>query len=197
MSTFERVRSSSAELRNIRTITTCAVLGAISIILGYLGIQIGDFIKITFTSTPIQFCAWVFGPVTAPILAAVMDIVNYLIKPTGAFFPGFTLSAAVNAVIFGLMLYRRPLSFKRILIAQLISVALVDCCLNTLWLAILYGQAFNVILPMRIVKNLIMWPILSSVLYAVSKAAVRAGMLSPNGVLQMGGRRAAVGNSAE
>ena len=30
--------------------------------------------------------------------------------------------------------------------------------LNTLWLDMLYGKGFLAILPMRIVKNLIMWP---------------------------------------
>ena len=64
--------SSARSLRDIRTLTTCAMLGAVSIILGYFTIQIGDFLKITFTSVPVSVCAYLFGPVAAPVLGASM-----------------------------------------------------------------------------------------------------------------------------
>ena len=169
-------RSSARSLRDIRTLTTCAMLGAVSIILGYFTIQIGDFLKITFTSVPVSVCAYLFGPVEAPVLGASMDIINYMMKPTGAFFPGFTLSAAVQGLIMGALLYRKPLSLKRTLVATLIVMLLVDMVMNTLWLTILYGQAFYVIFPARALKNIIMWPIQTAVLFAVLKGLERAGI---------------------
>jgi ECF transporter S component (folate family) len=152
------------------------MLGALSIVFGYFSVQIGDFIKITFTSLPNDIAAYLFGPFVAPVLGAAMDIINYIMKPTGPFFPGFTISAAVQGIIVGVGLYKKPLSAKRIFITLLISMLVVDMCLNTLWLSILYGQAFLVLFPARAVKNLIMWPILSGALYLIAKALQKAGV---------------------
>ena len=41
--------------------------------------------------------------------------------------------------------------------------------LNTLWLDMLYGKGFLAILPMRTVKNLIMWPIDSFIFFTITK----------------------------
>ena len=110
-------------------------------------------------------------------MGAVMDIINYLIKPTGPFFPGFTISAALTGLIAGLGLFRRPLSVKRTAVTLFINMVLVNVVLNTLWLSILYGQAYKVILPMRIVKEMIMWPIQTALLFAMLKAVDRIGIL--------------------
>ena len=37
----------------------------------------------------------------------------------GAFFPGFTLNAIINGVVYGLVLYRKPVSMQRVVIARL------------------------------------------------------------------------------
>ena len=76
----------------------------------------------------------------------------------------------------GALLYRKPLSLKRTLVATLIVMLLVDMVMNTLWLTILYGQAFYVIFPARALKNIIMWPIQTAVLFAVLKGLERAGI---------------------
>ena len=79
--------------------------------------------------------------------------------PTGPFNPGFTLSAMVNGLIYGLVLYERPFSWKRTLLAQALVVLITNLCLNTLWLQLYYGKAFFAILPLRALKNLIQYPI--------------------------------------
>ena len=44
---------------------------------------------------------------------------------------------------------------------------IVNCGLNTLWLAVLNGNAFMAILPARVIKNLIMLPVDTAVLFFV------------------------------
>lgn len=166
---FEQWKSSYKELKHVKTITSCAMFGALAVILGYFSIQIGEFLKIGFSSIPNEIVAYLFGPVVAPCFGAVMDILKYMIKPTGAFFPGFTITAIVAGLINGMLLYRKRVQFVRVIITQFIVIVVCDIVLNTFWLSILYGKGFMVILPIRIIKNLIMWPIESIILFIILK----------------------------
>ena len=153
--------------RSTKNIVFLAVMGAIAIVLGYYTIQIGDIIKIGFSGIPNQIIASLFGPVVTGIFNGVMDVIKYVIKPTGAFFPGFTISAIAGGIIYGIALWNKKITLPRILITKLIVIEVVDLLMNTLWITMLYGKGFFAILPMRIVKNVIMWPINSVILYFV------------------------------
>ena len=81
------------ELKHAKTVTVCAMMGAVAVVLGSMSIEVGDFIRIGFSGIPNELVHFLFGPVTGCIFAGAMDIIKYLIKPTGPFFPGFTLVA--------------------------------------------------------------------------------------------------------
>ncbi len=49
--------------------------------------------------------------------------------------------------------------------AELLIKILVNCILNTLWISMLYGKGFFALLPLRVLKNAIMLPIDSAILY--------------------------------
>ena len=153
------------------------MFGALSIILGYFSIQIGDFLKIGFSSLPNEAVAYLFGPVVAPLFGGIMDILKYMIKPTGAFFPGFTITAIVAGLINGFLLYKRPIKLSRILITKFLVIVICDIALNTIWLSILYGKGFMMLLPMRAIKNLIMWPVEGLLLFTMLKMLNATGLL--------------------
>jgi ECF transporter S component (folate family) len=164
------------EFRNVRTLTTAAMFAAISVVLGYFTIVLGDYIKIGFATVANQFVYYLFGPVVGTFFGGALDILKYLIKPTGPYFPGFTISAAVGGLIYGTILYKRPISLKRILIAELVVSIVCNMLLGTYWLTVMYGKGFFAILPMRVFKNLIMWPINSMIFYTIGKALEASGI---------------------
>jgi ECF transporter S component (folate family) len=164
------------EFRNVRTLTTAAMFAAISVVLGYFTIVLGDYIKIGFATVANQFVYLLFGPVVGTFFGGALDILKYLIKPTGPYFPGFTISAAIGGLIYGMILYQRPISLKRILIAELIVSIVCNMLLGTYWLTVMYGKGFLAILPMRVFKNLIMWPINSMIFYTIGKTLEAAGI---------------------
>ena len=45
-----------------------------------------------------------FGPGVGGAVGALSDILGYAVRPTGPYFPGFTVTAALSGVIFGLLL---------------------------------------------------------------------------------------------
>ncbi|MDD3174647.1 MAG: folate family ECF transporter S component [Herbinix sp.] len=169
--------SSYKEFKNVRCITLTAMFGAISIILGSLTIMVGDFLKIGFSFLPNEFVFYLFGPLVGAVYGAAMDILTFLVKPMGSFFPGFTISAVLTGILYGIIMYKRPLSLKRIIIANLIRVVFIDLLLNTYWLTILIGKGFFVLLPLRALKGFIMMPIETLLLYVVIKGVEASGIL--------------------
>lgn len=160
--------SSAKELKNMRTLAVTAMLMAIAVVLGFFGtVQIGDYLKIGFSFIANELAALMFGPAVGGIMAGTADIIKYIVKPTGPFFPGFTISAIVGGIIYGCILYKKPLSLKRIAAAKITVSIVVNMLLNTVWLSMLYGQAFAVLLPARAVKQLVMVPIEVVLFYAV------------------------------
>lgn len=179
--------SSSRELKDVRTITVCAMLAAAAIILVNLRIELTSTQRIGFSGIPNQLVAYLFGPAVSCLFAGALDVVKYLIKPVGAFFPGFTLVTMLAGLIYGCFFYRRPLRFSRILAAHFLVCLVCNVILNTLCLSVLYGYAFVILLPPRIIQNLIKWPIDSFIFFYVAK------MLEMSGVFRiLKGRRAAV-----
>lgn len=173
----EMLKSSALELKSLRVMIVCALFAAIAVVIkSTLSIDIGPYIKIGFTAIPNQLVDWLFGPVTGALFAAVLDVVKFVIKPSGSFFFGFTFDAMLAAFIYGVSYYKRPISIWRILITKGIVTVVVNMLLATYWMSILYGQGFIALFPARALKNLIMWPIDSVVFYLVATALEKTGV---------------------
>lgn len=164
---FSTLKSSAREINKISTITGAALLTAMNTVLGYFTIVIGNFLKIGFSYLTLAVAGFLYGPVIGGILGGLSDILNYAIKPTGPFFPGFTFNAILSGFIYGLILYKKPVNLLRVFLTKLLLVIIVDLILTTTWLSILYGEAFIVLLPMRALKNLIMLPIDTTFIYFI------------------------------
>lgn len=168
------------DLKQVRTITVCAMLAAVGVALGSVAQTMN--MRIGFAEIPVMLSGYLFGPVVGSVFAGVLDIIKYLIKPVGVFFPGLTLVMVLKGCIYGSFFYRRSLSLSRVLAAQFVIGLVCNVILNTLCLSILYGDAFMAIVPPRIIQNLILWPINSFLFFNVAK------ILEMSGVFRMLGR---------
>ena len=164
------------EFKQVRTITTAAMFGAISVILGYFTIAIGDYIKIGFSGISGQLVYYLFGPAVGAFFGGALDILKYLIKPTGAYFPPLTLVPMVAGVLYGCFFYKKPISLRRVFAAELTVSVVCNMVLTTACLSFLYGKGFLVLLPMRALKNLIMWPVNSFLFYTIAKTLETSGI---------------------
>lgn len=86
--------------------------------------------------------------------------------PFGSYFIGYTITAAVAGLIYGLLLYKKEDDtytqkqfIIRLILASALVTAIANIGLNTLWISITTGKAFMVLMASRIVKELIMIPI--------------------------------------
>lgn len=178
----ELFMNSWRELKNKKSLVTTAMLLAVAVVLGFFSVQVTDFIKIGFANMANELTAMLFGPVVGSLMAGAADILKYVIRPTGPFFPGFTISAFAGGLIYGIVLYKRPVSLKRIFLAQMLVTVGVNLFLNTYWLSAMYGNAFTVLLPVRAMKELVMVPIETLLFYTVAMALKKAKAFSAIGV---------------
>lgn len=133
-------------------------------------------LKISFAFVPTCVCAIWLGAKWTVLLNVLGDIMGATLFPVGAFFIGYTISAAVSGIIYGVLLYKKEESSytdKQFLARIWISVFLVACIsnigLNTLWISITTGKAYIVLLGARIVKEIIMIPIQVSVIFYIER----------------------------
>ena len=167
-------KDSFGELKNLKTLAMASMLLAIAVVLGFYTLQLTEFIKIGFAYIANELAGMMFGPVVGSLIGGLADVLKYLVNPTGPFFPGFTISGFLGGLIYGIVLYKKPLSIKRVIVANTLVTVFVNLLLNTYWLTLLYGNAFMALFPARIVKQLVMLPIEVILFYAVARVLVKA-----------------------
>jgi ECF transporter S component (folate family) len=113
-------------------------------------------VRIGFGFLPIAMLGIMYGPVWAAAAYAIGDLVGIMLFPTAGFFPGFTLSAALTGLTYGLVLHGKPITWKRALIAAAIVCLFINLVLDTLWLYILMDKAVIGMIPARMIKVAVM-----------------------------------------
>lgn len=157
---------SMKELGKTKTIAFLGLMAALAVVLSFIAsIDVGPYVKIGFSGIPNRIVEACFGPVVGCIFSGMLDIIKFVVKPSGTFFPGFTFDAMLAGLIYGSILYRKEISLPRIFVAELLVKVIVNCGFNTLWISILYGKAIAILLPTRIIKNAIMLPIDTIILF--------------------------------
>lgn len=166
------------ELKDVRNMVTAAMLLAVAIVLGFYRLQLTESIRIGFDFLAKETAAMLLGPAVGCVVAGLADIISFFLKPVGAFFPGLTISAMLASVIYGLILYKKPLSLKRVTAANTLVTVFINLLLNTYWMSVLYGNAYMALFPARAVKQMIMLPIEILLFYTVSKMFSRINLFA-------------------
>lgn len=125
--------------------------------------------KIGLGFAAVAVCAMLYGPWWTALVAAMGDLLGSLLFPTGAYFPGFTLTAACTGLLFGLLLGRdaRP---SRPLLAAALNTLLVSYLANTWMICFLTGSPFRVMLAARAVQLAVMLPLQGLVLLWLTRS---------------------------
>lgn len=127
-----------------KTVVNIGLFTAISVVLKLLFevyIPLAGFssLRINFTTVPIVMSGMLFGPVAGAVTGTISDILCYIIKPGGPYFPGFTLSSALTGWIPGMVfLVARKFQDKEIKF-NLLNIASVFT-LAFLILGVLFAQ---------------------------------------------------------
>ena len=146
-------------MSNTQKVLYMAMLVAIDVVLSRFLAVNTPILRASFNFIPIAVAAILFGPVWAAAGAAAADIIGATLFPVVPYFYGFTVSAALTGLIYGIFLYKRKVSWRTLIAPVLLVTLGVNVGLGTLWLHMTMGKAFLAMLPTRLAKNLLMIPI--------------------------------------
>ena len=148
-------------------LTIMAMVIAMRFVIGLVpGFKYGNIVEFGVGFVGSAISGALLGPFYATITAVAYDILDFFLSNTGyMFFPGFTLSAGLGGLIYGWGLWRKEKSLKQIAITVLIITLVINIILNSLWIKMMYGTAWMVLIQPRLIKNLISFPVNTGILY--------------------------------
>ncbi len=142
------------------------------------------FFTINLSFIPALITAILLGPVYSMLIFGLSDYIGAHLFPFGEYFVGFTISAVIKGLIYGIFLYpglkekfvdtkigqskfgkvisnillTKEAKVKRftinLIISSIIVRFIVNVFLQALWLNILFGKAYLAIIPTRFVTQL-------------------------------------------
>ncbi|MBR5151941.1 MAG: folate family ECF transporter S component [Clostridia bacterium] len=156
-------------LKKPQTLAISALMMAVNIVLGYYMLRLTPTLRIGFGFLTQSIVGFLFGPLVACMTGMIQDVLCYLLNPEGGLLPAYTLSVGIAGMIYGLLLYRKSITWIRVFYLAFLIIFVVNIVLNSIALAPVAGSGFVGILPGRIVKNIVMLPIQGVLTYFVLK----------------------------
>ena len=136
---------------SVKSVSVIGILVAMEIILARFSIHTWN-LKIGFSFVPIVVAAIFYGPMGGACVAAIGDVISFILFPVGAYFPGFTLTACLTGIVFGFFLRKKITAFTVITSVFIVQV-LIGQCLNTYWISFLYGSPYWTLFVTRIYQT--------------------------------------------
>lgn len=142
----------------ILRLVVCGMMIAVDVVLARLASLNTTTERLGLSLFAVAIVAYLYGPVAAFVVHGLSDVIGALLFPNGPYFLGFTITAVMIGLIYGLCFYKN-VTMWRIVIAVVAVQVICTLCLNTLWLSILYSKAFLVFLPGRLIQAAIVTPV--------------------------------------
>lgn len=174
-----------------QTLAMLALLTAMSILFSrILSINLSNSLKISTGFIPIAIAGYLFGPIGGMLVGGLTDFIGAHLFPVGAYFVGFTITATLSGLFYGFFLYHEKPLLKlngkytsklkdntKLIIRCLLCCTCINLFnhlfLNTIWISILFGNAFWALVPIRTFKTLIMIPIEALILSLIVGSIAR------------------------
>ncbi len=155
-------RGALETFRSTRMLVLAAMFVAIEVIIGSFYIRVVPFglgnVRVYFTFFVVALAAYIYGPILGSVAAVVADCIGAMLAGEG-FYPGYTLTAVLTALVFALFLFRARVTVFRLFVAKLIGNIFINIGLNALWDIVYYGKSgYLGMLALRLPKNLVLLP---------------------------------------
>ena len=147
MSQIKRLSNSALELKSVYGLAVAAMLLAIRVVLGLFANatlpMFGNTVKISAAFLPIAAAGALLGPVPAMLVGALGDVLSYIISPSGAYIPGFTISGALTGLIYGFAFYKNKITIPRVVGGWFANMLLVETFLAAFWFYEFFNPGFQ------------------------------------------------------
>ena len=164
-------------MSKLKKLTITAMLVAIQIVLSrFLYIYTpGNLDRLSFGFVPAVLISYLLGPVYGGLSAVVADVLGMLLNSAGlAFNPIFTIIAGLKGVVFGLLLYKKELTLKRITLTFVLTTICFELGLTPIALMVYYGSAFKAVVIAKIPVQIFFCVVKIASIYLISKPLLKA-----------------------
>lgn len=165
----------------IRKVSLAGLFVAISIVLsrffaGDMVIGGLSVLRISFGPVPIYLSGMLLGPLYGSITGALADALGYVVKPLGAYHPGFTFNAILTGLISGLManFYKEKESWWRLSVIIAPVEIITSVFLTPLWLSMITGKAFMAFIPSNLISRVFLVPVYIALIKTTLKLSKQA-----------------------
>lgn len=169
VSAVKNGREFAVTIKKPRTLSVCAMLIAVNVVLGQFTLPISDSVRIGFGFVTVPVASMLYGPLVGCTMGMIQDVVSLMIKPTGGLIIALTLNAGLMGIIYATFFYKKKISFAKVLAAQFVVVCVINVILNSIALAPVVGSGMVGILPGRLIKNIVMLPVQTMIMYLLLK----------------------------
>lgn len=133
-------KESLNSFKSVKNITTIAILFSLMIVCKFFSIPTGFAnLKISFVYLFFVLITMLYGPMTGLIIGMMSDILGFVLIPSGAFYFGYTIQAALTGFVYGLCFYKKKVTFINCFFARF----LVNIFLNIILGSFLWGHIMN------------------------------------------------------
>lgn len=118
-------------------------------------------IRLSVGSVPIILAGMIAGPAWGLLVGVLADVLGFVMFPSGTFFPLLTVTSAMVGFLPGLIVrlaVKLP-EWLKTLLCVFTSQVLCSMLLQTFFLAISFGKAFELLFVPRTIGALIMLPV--------------------------------------
>lgn len=161
--TFEYWKMAASNIKDVKILAIAAVFIAMRIAVKFLVIPIGgESLKFSFDCYVNSVGSLIYGPVVGLLVGAVSDTLGFLIKPSGAYFFPYIFVEMSSSFIFGIFLWKRKISAPRVLLSKFTVNLVCNIILTSAIMKLqkfMIGESYNLINLVRIVKNLVTFPV--------------------------------------
>ena len=158
---------------DVLKLTRIALLMAVEIVLSRFVSIATPVTKIGVAFIPLSMIGMLYGPLYGGIAGALCDFIGAILFPIGAYFPGYTLTAALSGATYGLFLQNGGAkSWTKITVCSLIINLIYQLGINTYWTTLFTGKGYLALLPTRMFSNVVLAPFEIIVIYYTYKIMV-------------------------
>ena len=126
--------------------------------------------KIGLGFAAVMVCGMLYGPGWAAVCAGLGDLVGSLLFPTGAYFPGLTVTAAIGGAILGAALYNRRLKLSGCILTAFVNGLVVSLILNTTMISLVFGPPLGPLFLTRLGQFGVMLCVQTLVLFFLERS---------------------------
>lgn len=160
-------KAAAKNLGDSRMLAVAALIIALRVAVKFLKIPLAAGLSFSFDCYVNALGSLVYGPLNALLVGAVSDTLGCILAPNGPYFLPFVFVEMGSSFLFALFFWRQKLSVPRVLLAKFTVNFVCNIVLTSLFMKwsyyLFYGvekaEAYAVINGVRIVKNLVLFPL--------------------------------------